>query len=305
MTLMTRMHADDEVHVDIPLVHRLLAKQFPQWASLPMKLIQPSGTDNAIYRLGDEMVVRFPRGERASHTLEKEIEWLPRLAPQLPVAIPIPKAKGAPAEGYPFRWSVYTWLKGENATHHTEDLNQMAVDLAGFVAALQKIDPSGGPMPGAHNFFRGVALSERDQMTRAAIISLGQAIDRDAVTAVWEAALSASEWGGPPVWVHGDLDPRNVLVAQGRLCAVIDFGGLSVGDPACDVMAAWKFFSSRPREVFRNKLSVDESTWIRSQGWALSQALIALSSYTEETQPALVREARRWMTEVLADFLSM
>jgi aminoglycoside phosphotransferase (APT) family kinase protein len=302
---MMRMHAD-EVDIDVPLVRRLLATQFPQWAGLPIKPVRPLGTDNALYRIGDEMVARLPRRERTSQTLQKELEWLPRLAPQLPLAIPLPKVNGIPAEGYPFPWSVYTWLKGENATGDSmPDLDQLAIDLARFITALQKIDPTGGPSPGAHNFFRGVPLIARDEMTRTAIMSLGQAIDEDAVNAAWEAALRAPEWNRPPVWVHGDLDPRNVLIEQRRLCAVIDFGCLGVGDPACDVMAAWKLFSSDARDTFRTELSVDESTWVRSRGWALSQAVMALSYYSEETNPTLVREAHRWMTEILADRSSM
>ena len=298
---MPRMHTD-EIDIDIPLVRRLLAAQFPRWACLPIKSVQPLGTDNALYRLGDEMVVRLLRRKGTSQTLEKELEWLPRLAPQLPLAIPVPRGKGTPAKGYPFPWSIYTWLKGENATGDVvTDLNQLARDLARFLSALQRVDPTGGPLPGAHNFFRGVPLRTRDETTRTAIASLGQAIDRDVVTAAWEATLRAPEWDRPPVWVHGDLDPRNVLVEQGRLCAVIDFGCLGVGDPACDVMAAWKLFSSDARNIFRTALSVDESTWMRSRGWALSQALVALSYYTEETNPILVSEARRWMTEILAD----
>jgi aminoglycoside phosphotransferase (APT) family kinase protein len=298
---MTRMHAD-EVHIDIPLVRRLLAVQFPHGADLPLKPVSPLGTDNAIYRLGDDMVVRLPRRERAHHTLEKELEWLPRLAPHLPLAIPIPKVRGTAAEGYPFTWSVYTWLRGENATEHVvTDLKQLAFDLARFLSALQRLDSAPGPSPGAHNFFRGVPLEARDQMTRAAIASLGERIDVDAVTAAWEAALRAPRWDRPAVWIHGDLDPRNVLVEQGRLCAVIDFGSLGVGDPASDVMAAWKFFSSGPRNIFRTALAVDDSTWLRSRGWALSQALIARSYYTEKTNPTLVCEANRWIAEVLSD----
>jgi len=298
---MPRMHAD-EVEVDIPLVSRLLAAQFPQWAALPIKPVQPLGTDNALFRLGDRMVVRLPRRKRTTETLEKELQWLPFLAAQLPLAIPIPKVEGTPAEGYPFLWSVYTWLKGENATVElVTDVKQLAIDLAQFLAALQRIDATGGPSPGAHNFFRGVPLKRRDEMTRTAIASLGQAIDREAVTAAWEAALRASEWERSPVWVHGDLDRRNILIAHGRLCGIIDFGCLGVGDPACDVMAAWKLLSAEARDVFRVALAIDEATWRRSRGWALSQALMALSYYTKETNPTLVLEAQRWMTEILAD----
>jgi len=295
------MHAD-EVDTDVALVGRLLAAQFPRWAGLPIEPVPNRGTDNALYRLGDEMVVRLPRTERTSRRLEKERQWLPRLAPLLPLAVPVPLADGMPAEGYPFEWSVYRWLQGENATmERVTDLSRLATDLAQFVAALQQIDPTGGPSPGEHNAFRGVPLATRAAQTRAAIVSLRGAIDVGAVTAVWESALQLPEWEHPPVWIHGDLDSRNLLVDEGRLSAVIDFGCLGVGDPACDVMVAWKVLSADTRIIFRTTLSVDESTWARARGWALSQALMALSYYTPETNPVLVREAHLWMAEVLAD----
>ena len=296
-----KMHAD-EVDTDVSLVGRLLAAQFPQWAGLPIEPVPCAGTDNALYRLGDDMVVRLPCRERTSGTLEKERRWLPRLAPLLPLAVPVPLGDGMPAEGYSFEWSVYRWLKGENATiERVTDLSQLATDLAQFVAALQQIDPTGGPSPGEHNFFRGEPLAARDAPTRAAIVSLRGAIDVGAVTAAWESARRAPEWEHPPVWIHGDLDSRNLLVEEGRLGAVIDWGGLGVGDPACDVMVAWKVLSADTRDIFRTALSLDESTWARARGWALSQALGALSYYTLETNPVLVLEAERWMAEVLAD----
>jgi aminoglycoside phosphotransferase (APT) family kinase protein len=295
------MHAD-EVDTDRSLVGRLVAAQFPRWAELPIEPVPSAGTDNALYRLGDDMVVRLPRRERTNRTLEKERRWLPRLAPLLPLAVAVPLADGMPAEGYPFEWAVYPWLKGEDATmQRVTDLSQLASDLAQFVAALQQIDPTGGPSPGENNFFRGVPLAMRDAQTRAAIGSLSGAVDVGAVTAAWESALRSPEWEHPPVWIHGDLDLRNLLVEGGRLSAVIDWGGLAVGDPACDVMVAWKVLSADTRDIFRNALSVDGSTWARARGWALSQALVALSYYTLETNPVLVLEARRWMAEVLAD----
>ena len=302
---MGKMHAD-EIHTDVSLVGRLLATQFPQWAGLPIEPVPSAGTDNALYRLGDDMVVRLPRRERPSGTLEKERQWLPILAPLLPLAVPVPLADGMPADGYPFDWSVYRWLEGEDATTvRVTDPSQFAIDLAQFVAALQQIDPAGGPSPGEHNVFRGVPLATRDAGTRGAIGSLRGAIDVGAVTAAWESALRSPEWEHPPVWIHGDLDSRNLLVEDGRLGAVIDWGCLSVGDPACDVMVAWKVLSADTRDLFRTALSVDESTWARARGWALSQALVALSYYTLETNPVLVLEARRWMAEVLADHASM
>jgi aminoglycoside phosphotransferase (APT) family kinase protein len=299
-----KMHAD-EVGIDAALVGRLVAGQFPEWAELPVEPVLPLGTDNALYRLGDDLVVRLPRRERTTRTLDKERRWLPRLAPLLPLAVPVPLAEGVPAEGYPFAWSVYRWLKGENATiAGITDLSLLATDLAQFVSALQRIDPTDGPSPGEHNFFRGVPLARRDEATRASIASLAGAIDGDSVTAAWEAALRAPEWERAPVWVHGDLDARNLLVDGGRLNAVIDWGGLGVGDPACDVMVAWKVLSAETRDRFRTALSVDEATWARGRGWALSQALNALSYYTMETNPVLVAEARRWLVEVLADHSS-
>ncbi len=295
------MHAD-EVDTDAALVGRLLAAQFPEWADLPIETVRPLGTDNTLYRLGDDMVVRLPRRQRDSGTLKLERRWLPRLAPLLPLAVPVPLAEGMPAEGYPFVWSVYRWLKGQNATiERVTDPSRLATDLAQFVAALQRVDPAGGPSPGQYNAFRGVPLATRDQATRTAIASLARAIDSDAVTTAWEAALRAPEWRRAPVWIHGDLDSRNLLVERGRLSAVIDFGCLGVGDPACDVMAAWKVLSVDTRDSFRTALSVDEATWARGRGWALSQALMALSYYTLETNAVLVREARRWLAEVLAD----
>ncbi|MDP9491111.1 MAG: aminoglycoside phosphotransferase family protein [Actinomycetota bacterium] len=281
---------------------RLLAAQFPEWTELPVEPVPYRGTDNALYRLGDDMVVRLPRRERTSGRLEKERRWLFRLAPLLPLAVPVPLADGMPAEGYPFAWSVYRWLEGEDATvQRVTDLSRLATDLAQFVSALQRIDRAGGPAPGEHNFFRGVPLAMRDEAARASIASLSRQIDVSAVTAAWESALEAPEWERPPVWIHGDLDSRNLLVVEGRLSAVIDWGGLGVGDPACDVMVAWKVLSADTRDIFRTALTVDEATWARGRGWALSQALIALAYYTMDTNPVLVLEARRWMAEVLAD----
>lgn len=296
-----KMHAD-ELDTDTGLVRRLLAAQFPRWAGLPIAPVHPAGTDNALYRLGDDMVVRLPRRERTIKTLEKERRWLPRLAPLLPLAVPVPLAAGRPAEGYPFAWAVYTWLQGEDATvGRIAEPRQAAADLARFLAALRRIDPAGGPPPGEHNFFRGEPLARRDGATRAAIRALGGVIDGDAATAAWDAALNAPAWERAPVWIHGDLDARNLLVVNGRLSAIIDFGGLGVGDPACDVMVAWKVLPADTRAIFRSALAVDEATWARGRGWAISQALIALAYYTLETNSVLVQEARRWMAEVLAD----
>jgi aminoglycoside phosphotransferase (APT) family kinase protein len=294
------MHAD-ELDLDAGLVHRLLAAQFPQWAGLPVEPVEPRGTDNALFRVGPELVARLPRRERTVETLEKERTWLPRIAPFLPLAAPAPLAEGRPSDEYPWTWSVYSWLEGETATAGGLDFARAAADLAGFLTALQGIDTSGGPGPGEHNFFRGEPIVNRDAAVRASIAKLGAEIDVATVTGLWERALRAPAWSGPPVWIHGDLDARNLLAAGRRLTAAIDWGGLGVGDPACDAMVAWKVLDAESRERFWTELGVDEATWLRAQGWALSQALGALSYYTLETNPALVGEARRWLIELLFD----
>ena len=296
-----KMHAD-EVDTSVSLVARLLATQFPQWADLPLAPVPSAGTDNALYRLGGDMVIRLPRIHWAVGQVEKEQRWLPRLAPFLPLAIPVPLVMGEPGEGYPWHWSVYRWLEGENATiERLADLRQAVTVLAQFIAALQRADATGGPPPGPDNSFRGEPLARRDTRTREAIAALQGTLDADAVTAVWEAALRAPAWHGPPVWIHGDLQSGNLLAVQGRLNAIIDFGCLGVGDPACDLIVAWSLLSAVTRDAFRAALSVDDATWARGRGWALSTALIALPYY-QDTNPEIVAGSRRKIAEVLADY---
>src|SRR6266540_2992530 len=288
-----KMHAD-EVDTDVGLVGRLLAGHFPQWAGLPIEPVPSAGTDNALYRLGDDMAVRLPRIRGAVADVDREHRWLPRLAPFLPVAIPEPLRKGKPAEGYPWPWSVYRWLDGENpAVDRIADAGSLAAELAQFVAALHRIDPTGGPPAG-----RGVPLEERDAPTRSAIDALQGMVDTAAAAAAWDAALQTPTWPGAPVWVHGDLSPGNLLVADGRLSAVIDFAG--VGDPACDLIVAWNLLPAGTRNLFRAALRVDDATWERGRGWALSIALIQLPYY-HRTNPVLAANARHVIGEVLAD----
>jgi aminoglycoside phosphotransferase (APT) family kinase protein len=290
-----KMHAD-EVDTDVSLVRRLLAAQFPEWAALPIAPVPSSGTDNALYRLGDELVVRLPRIHWAVGGVDKDLRWLPVLAPLLPVAIPVPLAKGTPAEGYPWDWGIYPWLEGENPTvDGVADSVSFARDVAQFVAALHGIDPAGGPPSG-----RGVPLAMRDEETRTALAALEGTIDIDAATAAWDAALQTPVCSGRPVWVHGDLLPGNLLVQGGRLTGVIDFSGTGVGDPACDLVAAWGLLAPEARNVFRSELGVDDATWARGRGWALSVALIALPYY-KDTNPVFAATARHLIREVLAD----
>jgi aminoglycoside phosphotransferase (APT) family kinase protein len=295
------MHVD-EVETDLSLVSRLLAAQFPKWAALPIRPVDSSGTDNALYRLGDDMVVRLPRIHWALGQIDLERQWLPRLAPHLPLAIPAQVAKGKPGEGYPWHWSIYRWIEGENiALDRIADPNQAAIDLAQFLIALQQIDVGGGPPPGLHDSTRGKPLAMRDTYTREAISALHGLLDTDAVTAAWEAALQAPEWNGAPVWFHGDMLPGNLLFERGRVRAVIDFGALGVGDPACDLMIAWNLFSGESRAVFRAALAVDDATWARGRGWALSQALIFIPYYLN-SNPVGVVYARRAIEEAVSDY---
>lgn len=287
-----KMH-DGEIDTDPSLVRRLLVSQFPQWADLPIEPVPSAGTDNALYRLGDDMAVRLPHVDWSTDQVDKEHIWLPKLAPHLPLDIPTPLAKGQPSEDYPWQWSVYRWLAGENATlERIADPHQLAIDLAYFIAALQRIDTTDGLIPGDHDLARGKPLATRDKYTREAIAALQGKIDTDAVTAVWDAALTAPAWDKPPVWIHGDLQSGNLLASQGRLSAVIDFGCLAVGDPAFDVMTAWLYLPAETRTVFRETLQVDAATWVRARGLALSVGLIALPYY-ENTNPTLASIARR------------
>jgi aminoglycoside phosphotransferase (APT) family kinase protein len=294
------MHAN-EVHTDAQLVRRLLAAQFPQWANLPLTPVPSAGTDNALYRLGDDMVVRLPRIDWAIGQADKERRWLPVLAPHLPLAVPEQLAMGKPGAGYPWPWSIYRWLPGDSATlERLDDPRQAAAQLAQFITALWQIDTMGG-LPAAEHNLRGAPLALRDGPTREAIAALDGVMDAQAATAVWEAALEAPEWERDPVWFHGDMLSGNVLVEQGRLSAVIDFGGLAVGDPACDLMIAWSLFSGASREAFRVEVAVDEATWLRGRGHALSQAVIFIPYYWH-TNPIGVKSARRMIEELLAEY---
>jgi aminoglycoside phosphotransferase (APT) family kinase protein len=295
-----KMH-DNELNIDAGLVRRLLVAQYPLWATLPIELVPSAGTDNALYRLGGDMAVRLPRIEWARWQVDKEHEWLPRLAPHLPLAIPVPIAKGSPGEGYPWNWSITPWFDGETVTiERLADPRQTAIELAQFIVALQHIDPIGGPLPGDHNSGRGVPLAQRDRDTRESIQALEGMLDTESVTAAWEAALQTPAWSNPPVWIHGDVAPGNLVAAQGRLSAVIDFGCLGVGDPACDLMIGWTLFSGESRAAFRTALAVDDATWARGRGWALSWALIFIPYYLN-TNPVGVSLAWRTIAEVLAD----
>ncbi|KIF78171.1 phosphotransferase [Streptomyces sp. 150FB] len=289
------MHAD-EVDIDGPLVRRLIAAQFPHWADLPLERVESAGTDNAMFRLGAEMAVRLPRKPDAAGTVELEQRWLPVLAPHLPYAVPVPLGKGGPGEGYPWSWSLYHWLGGENpVVGHLAAPDLLAADLARFITDLRRVASTGAPASR-----RGVPLATRDAPTRLAIGELRGLIDTEAVTAAWDAALLVPERTGPALWSHSDLSPGNLLMTGGRLSAVIDFGCAGVGDPTVDLIAAWNLLPAGARGVFREAVGADEATWARARGWALSISLIQLPYY-RTTNPVLAANSRHVIREVLAD----
>lgn len=289
-----KMHPH-EIAIDSELVKRLIAKQFPQWSKLSITPVNSSGTDNAIYRLGKDMVIRLPRIASAAPHIDKEYTWLPRLAPHLQLAIPVPLAKGMPAEGYPWPWLMYQWLDGKNATQTPLDLDQAAVALGHFVVDLQKVSITNAPISQ-----RGRPLYTLDTEVRAALNALHGVIDVAAVTMIWQKVLAAPVWHGAPVWIHADLHAGNILVTKGKITAVIDFGMAGIGDPACDIMAAWTLLSPETRNIFRSLVHVDDGTWERGRGWALSFSVIALPYY-KNTNPTLATIALRTINEILTD----
>ncbi|MGH9277945.1 MAG: aminoglycoside phosphotransferase family protein [Acidimicrobiales bacterium] len=267
----------NKIDITAELVSRLVAKQFPALAGMPIVPVEQDGWDNSTFRLGPDMSVRLPTADVYAMQVDKERRWLPILARFLPRLIPEPIAKGAPSADFPRPWSIYRWREGEPSTvEGVRDLRSFAAELSEFLAALQQIDPSGGPPPGEHNFFRGAALYVYDADARASIAALDDEIDGRAATAVWEAGLDTT-WRGAPVWLHGDVAPTNLLVVDGHLNAVIDFGCCGVGDPACDLMIAWTFLTEESRNAFRSGLPLDEPTWARGRAWTLWKALITLA----------------------------
>jgi aminoglycoside phosphotransferase (APT) family kinase protein len=287
------MHRDA---IDARLAARLVAAQFPEWADLPVTPVELPGWDNRTFRLGEAMTVRLPTAEGYVASVEKEHTWLPRLAPQLPLPIPTPLALGAPDGEYPWPWSVRRWIDGHVCSRdRIRDGVTFARDLAGFLVALQRMDPSGGPAAGAHCFHRGAPPQFYDAQTQEAIAALGSRIDGPTATEAWTAALAAT-YDGPPVWFHGDIASGNLLLDdRGDLSAVIDFGTSGVGDPACDLVIAWTLLEGDSRAEFRRLAPADDAMWARARGWALWKALITIDDPEHGPQSARVAE------EVLAE----
>jgi aminoglycoside phosphotransferase (APT) family kinase protein len=296
---MGKMH-ENEVEIDTNLVWRLVRAQFPQWSDLPITRLASGGTINAIFRLGEELTVRLPLRPGGGSAITMEARLLPLLAPLLPLPIPEVVAVGTQGEGYPFDWAVHRWIAGHNPVEG--DLAEpeiVARDLAEFAVAIRKIDLLGGPP--AH---RGQPLIAEDAAMRAAIEALrrtSEPFDADEITAAWEEALAARSWAGPALWTHSDLMPSNLLLTGDRVSAIIDFGAVGLGEPATDLIPAWNLLPASVRPVYREAVDVDDATWARGRGWALSMAVIQLPYY-RVTNPIISANARHTIREILAEY---
>jgi aminoglycoside phosphotransferase (APT) family kinase protein len=281
-------------------VQRVVTSQFPEYADLHVRDVEFSGWDNRTFRLGEELSVRIPSAEWYVAQVEKEQTWLPKLAPLLPLPVPAPVAIGSPTPEIPWPWSINRWLPGEPlATASIHDPEQLATDLAEFLNALYAVEATDGPVAGEQSFFRGCPPAAYDDQTRETIAKLADVIDGAAALAIWEDANS-SEWTGQPVWFHGDVAVGNLLVENGHLAAVIDFGTSGVGDPACDTVFAWTWLTGTARQIFAQKLNVSPDCWVRGRGWALWKCLITLADDQNMTLPG-AEEQRRILREILAD----
>lgn len=301
---MARLH-DDEIMITADDVRRLVTAQMPHWRHLEITPVAESGTDHRLFRLGDALLARMPKIAWAAEQAASDARWLPRLAPALPLAVPVPIATGEPDEGYPFAWSVTPWLPGRaladpldaSATSNA-DSQTAAEQLGGFVRALAAIEPAGGPVKSGSS--RGAPLAGLDEDVRAAIAAAGDRIDGPSVLRAWDAALDAPRHAGPPTWLHGDLLPGNLLADGHRLTAVLDWGALGLGDPAADLAPAWTLFAGDARRTFRASSGADDAAWARGRGWVLAQATIALPYYWERW-PAFAQASARRIRAVLDD----
>ena len=314
---MTRLH-DDELAVDVDLVRALLGDLRPEWAGLPVERLPSTGSSNALFRMGDDLLARLPRQPDGGATIEKEARWLPYVGAALPVAVSQVVAVGGPGHGYPEPWSVVRWLDGEHpavvgsrpgadAADREVDRTALARDLAAVVVALRALPvPEAALTDPALRWYRGLPLVTRDDDTRRSLVACraigGLALDLDLAAAVWDEAMALPGAGVAegPCWYHGDLAAENLLVRERRLDAVLDFGALSVGDPTVDLIPAWEVLDPAARAVFRDAVAVDEDAWLRGRAWALSLALLTFPYYWE-TMPGRCASRQAVVRAVLAD----
>lgn len=289
------------MNINTALAQALINEQFPHCADKKITPVLPGGWDNRTFRLGDDMLIRLPSGAAYADKVAKEQHWLPLLAQSLKLEIPAPVAMGKPSELYPWPWSVYRWIEGKTVAEERDiDKNAFAQDIASFLLDLQSIDASEGPLGSEHSFYRGASLAVYDEQTQEALALLKDKIDAQKAKQVWASALK-TEWQKPPVWVHGDVSIGNLIMNEGRLSAVIDFGGLCTGDPACDLAIAWTYLDEESRSIFKSHLNIDEGTWIRGAAWALWKALILQSGLVDSNEVEK-QQADQVAGEVLKEF---
>jgi aminoglycoside phosphotransferase (APT) family kinase protein len=287
------------MRVDLPLVQTLIAEQFRHWAHLPLEPVSQCGWHNRCFLLGSDMVVRLPKERADEAQLQRELAWLPYLRPRLAFDIPEPLDVGEPTPAYPCTWAIYRWLPGVTAAATPLNTVHFAADLAAFLNALRSVPACGGPRPAPENFFRGANPRVYDAQCRQAVAALAGQIDTTCALAVWDAAL-ATEWTHPAVWVHGDIALGNLLFRDGRLTALIDFGQVSIGDPACDLAIAWTHFRAAERALLRDRLNLDRGTWLRGGAWALWKAAIVAAGLVQ-TNAIEGDRSRATLDEILRD----
>ena len=293
---------EGELPIDETVVVSLLREQCPEWAAMPLAPAG-AGTDNVMFRLADELLVRMPRTAGNATSLRKEREWMPRLAPELPLRIPEPVHAGSPSAAYPLEWSVYRWIDGRAPSESSvQDWRAFGADLAAFVRALHHIDLMGATRTDDLSWYRGGSLGACDAWVRSSIDEVralvGGDLDVDTLERWWREALALPEPSGPLVWLHGDLRPGNLLVHDGRLHAVIDFGALSVGAPDAEHAAVWDL-PDRARQAYWDELDLDDATWTRARAWAIAVAAGGVSYYWH-TYPEFVAECRARLDAILA-----
>ncbi len=289
-----------EIHIDEALVRALLHEQHADLAALPLVAVG-EGWDNTVFRLGDVLAVRLPRRQSTVELIEHEQRWLPRLAAGLPLPIPAPVRSGRPGAGFPWPWSVVPWFPGHTALDSPPaDLDAVATTLGGFLRALHQPAPADAP----HNPVRSIPLDARTARLHEHLDQLHDTVHRERVLAVWDRLVVTPRWPGPPIWIHGDLHPGNLLIDNGQLCSVIDFGDVASGDPATDFAVMWMMFPPGHREALftaagrsRSNLA-DEHVWQRARGWALAMG-VAVLAHGGEDDP-LAPLARRTIASALA-----
>jgi aminoglycoside phosphotransferase (APT) family kinase protein len=293
------------LEITIELAKSLINQQFPEFIKLPIQSVEIQGHDNRTFRLGEDKLIRLPSAKSYSVQVQKEHKWLPILASSLSLCIPKPVALGQPSDSYPWHWSIYTWINGVSANTlimSNDMLNQIAIDLAQFLNELHTIDIHNAPVPGLHNYWRGDHISIYDTQARTQIMQLNDIIDSQSALSLWEAALS-SKWDKPPVWIHGDLARGNILIKDSRVNAIIDFGCIGIGDPACDLVITWTLLKNQSRKIFKALINLDPETWLRAKGWALWKATFELCRITDPTTEEALMQ-KNIIRDILADFES-